>query len=483
MTAAQPEFSDHPDYSQLSAAQQFLGGEIFLKDGTLWLLGCEQNGDRGQAFVGENHALIFQPHGETAVVAPPKADNQNNQKVGKFTVTRFRDLGRAEPKKHVVKGVRAAGEASYTAAKPGCGKSVIETDIAYHIAAGREWHGHKVTQGLAVYFAAERKAVTDRRIMALQEHYGDRDIPLVVIGGKPNLTDDKMVDVVEMGGIIRTLEKEYGQPCRHITIDTLARTFGGKDQNASADMLKYVRSIDALMEAFTEAHINVIHHEGHETGRAKGAIDFDGAVDVSFRVTNSGGTYKLVCDGANDGVEGDILSFTMRSVTLGEDEDGEPITAPLVVRAADVAGFAKAQTEKVQERAKREAMEIITELAEGGHAVGGGMWMAKYRELHPDENPNTVESRWKRAVRALEHTGRVESSGRPKVYTLAGVQDEVHAPFALAPCTGDPSDSQGAKVQVQPLSKGCTNAPAPDVGLNDNELTDDDIPAFLRRAA
>lgn len=412
-----------------------------------------------------------------------KAANQNDQKIGKFTVTRFRDLGHARPKKHIVKGVRAAGEASYTAAKPGCGKSVIETDIAYHIAAGREWHGRKVVRGLAVYFAAERKALTDRRVMALQQHYGDFDIPLVVIGGKPNLTDDKRIDVTNMVQIIRGLEKEYFLPCRHVTIDTLARTFGGKDQNAAADMMKYISSIDIMMEALPEAHINVIHHEGHDTGRAKGAIDLDGAVDVSFRVTHSGGTYKLICDGANDGVEGDVLCFTMRSVTLGTDEDGEPITAPVVVRATDVAGLV-ANTKTVQAKAETDAMTIITELASGGHPVGGGLWLAKYQELYPDDNPRTVKSRWDRAVKALEAGGRVHSSGKPKVYALDEMQildaSEMQAFNASASASSDPSDERDAKMQMHPLSKGCINASASAVG---DELTEDQIPAFLRGAA
>ncbi|MDX8452530.1 hypothetical protein RFM98_07165 [Mesorhizobium sp. VK9D] len=54
------------------------------------------------------------------------ADNQNNQKIGKFTITRFRDLGKAKPKPVVVKGVRYADEISYMVAKPGGGKSVLE---------------------------------------------------------------------------------------------------------------------------------------------------------------------------------------------------------------------------------------------------------------------------------------------------------------------------------------------------------------------
>jgi hypothetical protein len=413
--------------------------------------------------------------------AATAANDNDPTKAGKFTVTLFEELGTAKPKSWIVKGVRAAGEFSYTVAKPGGGKSVIEGDIAYHIAAGRDWHGHKVEQGLAVYFAAERKKLQEYRAMALRQQYGDNDIPLVIVGGKPDLTSN-ITDAKAMAIIIEVLEKHYGLPCRHVTIDTLARSFGGGDQNAGKDMMAFVRSVDHLMERFPTAHVNAIHHEGWETGRSKGAIDLDGAVDASFKVTKTGDTFKLICDGTNDGVEGDILSFTMRSVDLGEDEDGEPISAPIVVQAADIPAMA-AKAKSVQAQAESDAMAIITELAVGGHPVGGGMWMAKYRELFPDEKPNTVESRWKRAVRALEDDGRVHPSGRPKVYTLAGVHDGVQAPDALAPCTNDPSDRQGAKVQVHLPFRGCTNAPAPAEGLDDDELTDGDNPVFLHGAA
>lgn len=351
------------------------------------------------------------------------ADNQNNQKIGKFTVTRFRDLGRAKPKPVVVKGVRYADEISYMVAKPGGGKSVLETDICYHIATGRDWHGHKVEQGLVVYFAAERKALQDRRVMAYRKHYGDerKDVPLVVIGGTPNLTDDRRQDAQEMVKIIKALEVEYSMPCRCITIDTLARTFGGRDQNLGQDMMRYVHNIDLLKETFPSAHTSVIHHEGWETGRAKGGIDFDGAVDASFRITKNSDTYKLICDGANDGVEGDVLSFTMRSVDLGVDEDGEPITAPVVIPAPNIADLVQA-TETKQAKAEADAMDIFLDLSAGGHSVGGGMWLAKFRETEPEANERTMQSRWHRAVKALEKAGRVSSSGSPKVYALVEMQ-------------------------------------------------------------
>ncbi|MEY9097374.1 hypothetical protein ABIA24_000283 [Sinorhizobium fredii] len=364
--------------------------------------------------------------------AAPVAANDNepgDQKFGKFTITRFRDLGKAKPKPAVIKGVRYAGEASYTVAKPGGGKSVTETDIGYHIATGRDWHGYKVTKGLVVYFAAERKKLQERRVMAYREHFGDEyDVPFVVIGGKPDLTDPGRRDALDMVKIIKALEQEYELPCRNITIDTLARTFGGKNQNSTEDMSRYVFNIDLLMDQVPTSHLSVIHHEGWETGRAKGSIDLDGAVDASFRVTKNGdGTnavYKLVCDGANDGEEGDILTFGMKSVQIAvDDDDGQPVTAPVVVKMADAAALAAVGKEKAatkQAEAEAEAMEILMGLSAGGRPVGGGLWQSRYQERYPDEKPETSRKRWQRAVRALEDDGRVQSTGEPKVFLPLG---------------------------------------------------------------
>lgn len=371
---------------------------------------------------------LFEPKPKPAPAAAN--DNRIDQKYGKFTITRFRDLGQAKPKPFIVKGVRYAGESSYTVAKPGGGKSVAETDISYHIATGRDWHGHRVEQGLVVYLAAERKALQERRVEAYRKHFGDegRDIPLVILGGMPDFTDIHLRDAQNMMLIIEALEKEYSLPCRLITIDTLARAFGGKDQNATKDMSAYVYNIARLMEKFPAAHISSIHHEGWETGRAKGSIDLDGAVDASFRITKNGegvdAVYKLICDGANDGGEGTVLTFGMLSIEIAVDEDGEPITAPVVVPAVDaVEGFVQA-TETKQATAEADAMAMFLELsADGRDPVGGGMWLARFKEAEPTTNERTLQSRWQRAVKALEKAGRVASSGSPKVYTLTEMQE------------------------------------------------------------
>ncbi|WP_275552130.1 hypothetical protein [Bradyrhizobium sp. MOS001] len=227
-------------------------------------------------------------------------------------------------------------------------------------------------------------------------------------------------------------------------MDTLTRTFGPGDQHQSKDMAKYVRSCDTII-AETGSHLTVVHHTSWAGERGKGAIDLDGAVDASFMVKKNAAGHVLECDGTNDGEEGVICNFRMESVDLGTDEEGEPITAPVVAKAVDVAGFARGAGEKVkqtvQAKAETELMDILTELSAGGRPVGGGMWQARYHQMHPDVKENTIASRWKRAVRALEDAGRVQSNGTPKVYIPAEVQNlganEVHAPDALAPAPSD----------------------------------------------
>ncbi len=100
-------------------------------------------------------------------------------------------------------------------------------------------------------------------------------------------------------------------------------------------MQRYVQSVDELHRA-TTAHIAAIHHSPWSDDRGKGAIDLDGAIDVSF-VVNVKGTgptkvFTLTCTGANDGDEGVITSFRLEIVSLGTDADGKITTAPVVVQ-------------------------------------------------------------------------------------------------------------------------------------------------------
>jgi AAA domain len=279
-------------------------------------------------------------------------------KKDRFQITWFDDVDKTTTKEEIVQGVLGAGEFSLFVAKPGMGKSVLVGDIGMHIAAGMDWHGKKVKQGLVVFFAAERKKITERRVAAWGKKHGVTNIPFVVVGGKLDLTTG-LIDAKTLAATIKILEEKSGFKCVLIIIDTVTRTFGPGDQHQSRDMQRYVQSVDELHRA-TTAHIAAIHHSPWSDDRGKGAIDLDGAIDVSF-VVNVKGTgpakvFTLACTGANDGEEGVITSFRLESVELGTDAAGNVTNAPVVVQvetARTVGSNMKGSLEKALDALER----------------------------------------------------------------------------------------------------------------------------------
>jgi AAA domain len=257
-----------------------------------------------------------------------------NRPKERFQITWFDDVDQSAAKEEIVKGVLGAGEFSLFVAKPGTAKSVLVGDIGCHIAAGMDWHGRKVKQGLVVFFAAERKKLTERRVAAWRKKHDVTNIPFVVVGGKLDMTSG-LIDAKALAATIKGLEEKSEHKCVLIILDTVTRTFGPGDQHQSRDMQRYVQSVDELNRA-TGAHIAAIHHSPWSDDRGKGAIDLDGAVDVSF-VVNVKGTgpakvFTLSCTGANDGEDGPVTSFRLESIPLGTDADGKITTAPVVVQ-------------------------------------------------------------------------------------------------------------------------------------------------------
>ncbi|WMT91001.1 AAA family ATPase [Pelagibacterium sp. H642] len=349
----------------------------------------------------------------------PANDNEplsESKRRERFELTWFDNIENSKPKKTFIKGVFGENEFSYIVGKPGTGKSVITTDMACHVAAGMDWHGRRVKQGLVVYLAAERKDLTERRMLAFRKRHGVKDVPLLVVGGRIDLTGN-LNDARTLAKLINQAAEACEMPCVWIIIDTLTRTFGGGDQNATKDMSAFVQSCDEILN-LTKAHVTVIHHTGWSTDRAKGSIDLDGAVDASFIVNKIDGKYVLACDGTNDGEAGVVTHFRMESVEVGVDEDGEPTTAPVVVQVDD-------KPKKLTTGKSVHVLEALSHAIEkdgiepAGHhfpddilAVTEEQWRAAYYE-HPkaSENEDTRVKQFSRGRTQLLERERVGNIG------------------------------------------------------------------------
>lgn len=373
-----------------------------------WLKGCVGEPDDGTPLV------------DTSKLKPKAADNDvtltASEPKSRFNVTWFDDIEEGKPKMWTIKGVLGDGEMTTISGLPGTGKSVITGDGCFHVAAGMEWFGRRVTQGMVAYVAAERRALTERRMLALRQHYGVHDVPLVVISGRLDMTSS-LVDAKALADVITQASKDCGQRCVWIVIDTLTRVFGPGDQNASKDMSKFVGACDELIR-LTGAHLTVVHHTAWSGERGKGAIDLDGAVDASFLVSKNAGTYILKCDGANDGEEGTIATFTMQSVEIAKDEDGEPTTAPVVV--AGESGATKLAKGHEAQNVLAALQRAICEdgvKPEGANfpenilVVTEKQWRQTYYVTQPSVAQDTLKKRFTRSKKTLIEKCSVGSVG------------------------------------------------------------------------
>jgi AAA domain len=391
------------------------GFEIRKVDEKWWSTVCEafESGRSSLVTTAELHERFFSP--------------ANDNSKDRFQITWFDDVDKSPAKEWIVKGIIGAAEFSLWVAKPGTAKSVLLCDIGCHIAAGIDWHGRKVKQSLVVFFAAERKALTERRVAAWAKRHGVTGIPFAVVGGKLDLTNG-LIDAKALAFAIKQCEEKTGLPCHLVILDTVTRTFGSGDQNSSKDMQRFIKSADELTLA-TGAHVAAIHHSGWVGDRGKGAVDLDGAVDVSFGISVVGSglakVFKLECTGANDGEEGVVTAFKLESVGLGKDADGNVTTAPVVVQA----DAAKQDGSNLKGNAAKALDALATVIDEDGESPPAGspgfpedivaarrdVWRNRFYAdalaKEPKVTEETLRQRFSRAIKELTTAGQIASVG------------------------------------------------------------------------
>lgn len=228
-------------------------------------------------------------------------------------------------------------------------KSFLAVSWACHIAAGMEWSGRKVNAGAVMYIVGEGGVGVPRRIRAWESAHG-KNIDNLWLVNRP-VFPVRREEVDEVIKASRQIEAESGAPVKLIVIDTLARCFGGDDENNARDMGAFIEGCDNI-KRLTGASVLVVHHSGKDEAKgARGSSSFRAALDAEFSVKREGEGKALVltCTKMKDAEEPAKKAYDLRTVELFTDDDGEDICS-LVVR--DVA---------------RTAVEIDPELARLGN--------------------------------------------------------------------------------------------------------------------
>ena len=158
------------------------------------------------------------------------------------------------------------------------GKSYLALDMALSVAQGTDWHGHDTKPLQVVYIAAEGARGMSLRANAWLSARQRSDSPLGFSFYRQPLD---FFDVSQVNHFIRLCE---GVDAGLIIIDTLARCFGGRDENSTQDMNAFINSVDRV-KRILGAHVMIVHHTGKDVTRgARGSSAFKAAIDTEIEV-------------------------------------------------------------------------------------------------------------------------------------------------------------------------------------------------------
>jgi len=210
-------------------------------------------------------------------------------------------------------------------------KSFLAVSWACHIATGMEWAGKKVAPGAVLYVVGEGGVGVPRRVKAWEMMHGQQADNLYLVNRPVFPVRSSEVNEVLLAA--RQVEAECGLPVRMVVIDTLARCFGGNDENDARDMGAFIEGCDIIKQK-TGATVLVVHHSGKDEAKgARGSSSFRAALDAEFNVKREGEGMALIlsCTKMKDAEEPERRAYDLRAAELYKDEDDEAVCS-LVVR-------------------------------------------------------------------------------------------------------------------------------------------------------
>jgi AAA domain len=255
---------------------------------------------------------------------------------------------------------------------PNTFKSFIALDWALSVATGRSWLGACVpSRRKVVYVSAEGQRGIARRVSAWLRHHSvdARELTNISFVTCPVCITTPLEFKIFLENLeaMASIGTSGGTPSAAlglIILDTLARCFGGGDENSTQDMNAFVNACDELKRRFAQSVVLVIHHSGKdETLGARGSIAFHGATDVIFQTKARDGLKVTLANPRNK----DMDELPARRLELVE------VDPSLAVAASDepVDGRSRAEA-KVGSTAvaNTRALELLQLLVNGGS--GGG---------------------------------------------------------------------------------------------------------------
>ena len=312
---------------------------------------------------------------------------------------------------YVVKGFLAPGDVGCIFGAPGAGKSLIGPHIGYMVAQGKAAFEMRTRPGSVFYVAAEDPYGMQSRVSALLQEHGDAP-DFALVQGVSDLLAEDSPDLAALKEAIAERRPSL------IFLDTLAMAFPGLEENTAEGMGRVVKVARELTRH--GAAVVLIHHDTKAADMTpRGHSLLNGALDMALYLSprdDNGITRGTLTKNRNGTCDREI-AFRIATRELGEDEDGDPITAALVAEVTN----APAKTEKLS-GAERAALDVLNEMVrlqgipqeDGRIAVHEDDWRDECKdrcEVSASDKPNSKRKAITRAMASLARKGCIVARG------------------------------------------------------------------------
>lgn len=353
------------------------------------------------------------------------------------------DLEAPRPK-WLVKNLLVEGSLAILFGRWGTGKSTVAIELSVAVARALPWHGRKVRGGKVVYISCESPHGVRARVSAELKNKGitldDLHGNFLEITDRPHLGKPEDVQAL-------IAELQAVGPIALVVVDTLARAMAGTEENSAKDAGILVGNCQTISEK-TGACVMLIHHTGKDESRGmRGSSNLPASADTEIELERPSETENVRI--AKLGKQRDapdyceLFHYELAAVTLGQDEDGDPITSTVV-----------------RETEPQSKIETTSEVPK--HPIRRAVWLALDNAMRPmgaeelitssaaslvhDPGPGKRDRRRERVSRAVEgmtQEGLLSRSPdglyeirRPDVVDTATAVHERFAPV-IYPSTND----------------------------------------------
>lgn len=325
-------------------------------------------------------------------VAPATEEQGPAPATKTFTPRSAADLLSAPQAPDAVKGIFPSEGRAVIYGPSGSAKSFLELDLAAAIVEGRPWFGFRTRQHPVTIINLE--GALNLRLAAWQKERG-REFP----SGVQFITEpfslledfDSLARVVPRGSVI--------------FVDTLNASCPGMDENSSKDMGLALEAAKTL-QRLTGGLVVLVHHSGKDASRGmRGHSSLYAAMDAVLEVGRSGDSRFWRLAKSKNGPDGIRRGFFLKSVPLGRDEDGDPVSSCTVTPdSVPVQG---------DERSLKPSLKYALETLEAvlkrykRYTVTLEQWREEFYAHHTADSSNAKKVAFRRARMELQAIGQL----------------------------------------------------------------------------